>query len=248
MAGKGRGQGENAAKLENQIACIKYTIFCFNICAWMVAAALFALTVWIRAEPGFADWVDILQIHAYYIGIYILIGVSIIVMISSFLGCCSALMEHTVALYMFIGTQGFCFLFGTIGAAVLLSFSTIGSFVQPLIWDTITRLIMASSHHQPSRDILKMIQESVGCCGADGPNDYIVLKHPLPRECRDSVTGNAFFHGCVDELTWFLEDKSGWVAGLAMALALMHVINGVMSMVLVQALKKEEDEARTYRH
>lgn len=66
----------------------------------MVAAALFALTVWIRAEPGFADWVDILEIHAYYIGIYILIGMSIIVMVSSFLGCCSALMEHSLALFM----------------------------------------------------------------------------------------------------------------------------------------------------
>lgn len=49
------------------------------------------------------------------------------------------------------------------------------------------------------------------------------MRQPLPATCRDSVTGNAFFHGCVDELTWFLEDKSGWVAGLAMALATIHV-------------------------
>lgn len=51
----------------------------------------------------------------------------------------------------------------------------------------------------------------------------MVLRQPLPATCRDTVTGNAFFHGCVDELTWFLEDKSGWVAGLAMALATIHV-------------------------
>lgn len=53
----------------------------------------------------------------------------------------------------------------------------------------------------------------------------MILRQPLPLECRDTITGNAFFHGCVEELTWFLEDKSGWVAGLAMALALLHVIN-----------------------
>lgn len=35
MAGKGQGQGENAAKLEKNIACIKYTIFCFNVVAWV---------------------------------------------------------------------------------------------------------------------------------------------------------------------------------------------------------------------
>lgn len=51
----------------------------------------------------------------------------------------------------------------------------------------------------------------------------MVLRQPLPATCRDTVTGNAFFHGCVDELTWFLEDKSGWVAGLAMALATIQV-------------------------
>jgi hypothetical protein len=32
---KGEGKGESAAKLANQIACIKYTIFCFNIVAWV---------------------------------------------------------------------------------------------------------------------------------------------------------------------------------------------------------------------
>lgn len=63
----------------------------------------------------------------------------------------------------------------------------------------------------------------IGCCGADGSNDYIIMRQPLPSSCRDSVTGNAFFHGCVDELTWLLEDKSGWVAGLAMTLALIQV-------------------------
>lgn len=63
----------------------------------------------------------------------------------------------------------------------------------------------------------------IGCCGADGSNDYITMRQPLPSTCRDTVTGNAFFHGCVDELTWLLEDKSGWVAGLAMTLAFIHV-------------------------
>lgn len=108
----------------------------------------------------------------------------------------------------------------------------------------------------------------------------MLLRQPLPASCRDTVTGNAFFHGCVDELTWFLEDKSVWIAAIAIALStvcvsiiynsrgnlkkkrrpiLVHriikyfffcqqVIDAVMSIVLIQALKKEEEEARTYRH
>jgi hypothetical protein len=63
----------------------------------------------------------------------------------------------------------------------------------------------------------------IGCCGADGPNDYIQLLKPLPTECRNTVTGNAFFHGCVDELTWFLEDKAGWLAALTLAVCFINV-------------------------
>lgn len=35
MAGKGDGRGEGTAKLDGQIACIKYTLFCFNIMSWV---------------------------------------------------------------------------------------------------------------------------------------------------------------------------------------------------------------------
>ncbi len=67
----------------------------------------------------------------------------------------------------------------------------------------------------------------------------MVLRQPLPATCRDTVTGNAFFHGCVDELTWFLEDKSGWVAGLAMALATIQVslfIETMMNEILIYCI------------
>lgn len=63
----------------------------------------------------------------------------------------------------------------------------------------------------------------VGCCGASGPNDYLVLRKPLPNECRDSVTGNAYFHGCSDEFVWFLEDKSSWLTGIAFTLGFLQV-------------------------
>ena len=63
----------------------------------------------------------------------------------------------------------------------------------------------------------------VACCGSEGPNDYLNLRQPLPIECRDTITGHAFANGCVDELTWYLEDKSIWAAAMAMSLAMIHV-------------------------
>lgn len=63
----------------------------------------------------------------------------------------------------------------------------------------------------------------IGCCGADGPNDYLALRHALPTECRDTVTGNAFFYGCAEEVTWFLEYKSRWTTNIAIAIAALEV-------------------------
>ncbi|CAG9091591.1 unnamed protein product [Plutella xylostella] len=87
----------------------------------------------------------------------------------------------------------------------------------------------------------------IGCCGADGPVDYINLRKPLPSECRDSVTGNSYFHGCVDELTWYLEGKTAWLAAIVLASCMIAVVNAVMSLVLIKAVKKEEDEAINYK-
>jgi hypothetical protein len=63
-----------------------------------VGAGLFAFTLWIVAEPGFSEFIDMLDINAYYIGVYVLILCGLVVMIISFLGCCGALMEHVSAL------------------------------------------------------------------------------------------------------------------------------------------------------
>lgn len=71
--------------------------------------------------------------------------------------------------------------------------------------------------------LINALSFQIGCCGADGPNDYLNLMQPLPSQCRDTVTGNPFYHGCVDELTWYFEEKAGWVAGLAMVVCMLHV-------------------------
>ncbi|XP_060531747.1 tetraspanin-2A [Cylas formicarius] len=247
MAGKGDGEGEgNILKLENQIAVIKYVMLFTNVMGWMIGAVLFALCLWLRFEPGIQEWLDILSAGIFYVGIYILLIAAAVIMIVSFLGCLSALQENALFLLTYIGTQVFCFIAFLAGAAVLLDNSSRDSRLQPLIRESIRKLIM-NSHYETAKQQLSMIQEGIGCCGADGANDYLSLQQPLPTECRDTVTGNPFFHGCVDELTWFFESKCAWIAGLAMTICFVHVVNVVLSTVLIQALRKEEEQADTYR-
>ncbi|KAJ8675407.1 hypothetical protein QAD02_011193 [Eretmocerus hayati] len=236
----GRSQGSSGlGQLEKGIECVKYTLFCLSAVVWLVGTILFIVSAWLRLEPGFQEWIEFLDIGEFYIGIDILIVSSLLVFFISFVSCASALMEQQLALLVNAGLQGLCFLLGIIGTIVLLCFSTHDSAIQPLIKRSMTNLIV-NSHHEHVSVVLKMVQENIGCCGADGPNDYTNLMKPLPSECRDSVTGNAFFHGCVDELSWFLEARAIWVAGLALSLCMMHVVQAVLSLILIEAIKKEE--------
>jgi len=53
-----------------------------------------------RFEPMFEEWVEFLDLYEFYIGIYVLIVTSVIVMAIAFIGCAAALMEHILALYI----------------------------------------------------------------------------------------------------------------------------------------------------
>lgn len=61
---------------------------------------MFGLCIWMRLDPGFQEWVDFLDMDEFYIGIYILLAVSIFIIIITFVGCGVTLMEHTLGLYI----------------------------------------------------------------------------------------------------------------------------------------------------
>ncbi|XP_050298592.1 tetraspanin-2A [Anthonomus grandis grandis] len=247
MAGKGDGEGEgNILRLENQIAVLKYVLLFTNVLEWILGAAVFVLCLWLRFESGINEWLTILNALNFYIGVYILMIIAAIIMVVAVLGCMSALQENSVVLFAYIGAEAFSFILLLAGSAVLLDNSVRDSHFQPRVRESMRQLIM-NAQYEPARNTLAMIQEGIACCGADGPDDYLTLQQPIPTECRDTVTGNPFFHGCVDELTWFFEAKCAWIAALAMLMAFISVMNAVVSIILIQALKKEEEEADTYR-
>lgn len=82
----------------------------------------------------------------------------------------------------------------------------------------------------------------MGCCGGESYNDYINLNRAIPTECRDTVTGNTFFYGCADEITWLLETPAIWVAALALVLCAKKIVNAVLSTILIHLIVEEENE------
>ncbi len=55
--------------------------------------------------------------------------------------------------------------------------------------------------HNCDNDLLLCFCQ-VGCCGADGSEDFINALKPVPMECRDRVTGVEYVYGCQQQFAW----------------------------------------------
>ncbi|XP_039299587.1 tetraspanin-2A [Nilaparvata lugens] len=179
--------------------------------------------MFVRFDSDIQSWVDQLLISDFYWGVWILILFSAISVGVTFLSAASTITEHPTLLLANTGAQMLCFVVGMIGAAMLKDYSTYKSEIQPVIRRQMLRLISMYPEDYYATNVLKTIQENIGCCGADGANDYIGLKRALPAECRDTVTGNCYFHGCVDELTWTLDERCFWPIYIAITQCFLHV-------------------------
>lgn len=76
----------------------------------IIAASVFALCMWLRFEPGLGEWITKLELSSFYIGVYVLIIASAIMMIVSFIGCISALQENTVMILIVSTQQTFIYM------------------------------------------------------------------------------------------------------------------------------------------
>ena len=93
--------------------------------------------------------------------------------------------------------------------------------------------------------ILKIVQEYVECCGANGSEDYINHYKPVPYECRDMVKGTEFRYGCAQQFAWWLEPWSATLAGVCIFLLLVHVAQLVLSFKII---KQTRHYQRTYSY
>ena len=87
----------------------------------------------------------------------------------------------------------------------------------------------------------------VKCCGANGSEDYIAAKKPVPVECRDQVDGGEFSYGCAQQFAWWLEPWSAALAGICIFLLIVHIIQMVVTSKVMKQIRKY-DKAYDYEY
>ncbi|CAG0921602.1 unnamed protein product, partial [Notodromas monacha] len=135
---------------------------------------------------------------------------------------------------------GILFLMELAGAAYVLDNGIEYSKFSDWSKGRFTQLIMKYDDEHRSRRIMNMIQEFIGCCGSKGPMDYDRMGKEIPHECRNKVTGNVYKDGCSEVFAWYMETKSGWIAGIALTLCLLQLFGLAFGICLCRALQREK--------
>ncbi|XP_043192706.1 tetraspanin-2A-like [Amphibalanus amphitrite] len=234
------GKGNYVGPQEETIVCLKYTIFAFNFLSWLMGAIIFALGLWIRFDEDFQKWVKGLGMQHYWTGIYILMFIGLIVMVVSFFGCCGVITEARWMLKVFVLLLAVCFVFEMAGAAYTLSNGIYHSKIYPWLQNQLTGMVARYSYDKDARWVLDMIQEYVGCCGGNGSGDYQQWHIPTPNTCRDPIQGNEWANSCSQEITFMLQIKTGWIAGITLFLCFFQILMVLFAFCLHSALKSEE--------
>merc|ERR1711994_554985 len=95
-------------------------------------------------------------------------------------------------------------------------------------------LIYRMEYDDRARRIMKIIQEYVKCCGADGSDDYINALKPVPYECRDQITGNEYGFGCQQQLAWWLEPWTATLASICLLFMIVHCVQAVLTAKIIR--------------
>ncbi|XP_023338183.1 tetraspanin-2A [Eurytemora carolleeae] len=169
--------------------------------------------IWLRLDWGITNWVYTAQFTNFWSGIYIFFAGSCIGTVESIVGFC-ALINLSIRLIIVDQVSGLTsLLLQLVGLTCMLT-DSLGKpvgWIQDLIRDLIDPAQM--NNIMATENFLHNLYRIVECCGARGPDDYLMYDRSPPNACIDRYhAGGIFFkQGCGVGFSTYLKE---WSAGL----------------------------------
>jgi len=152
-------------------AVVKSLLFMINLIFWITGLCITALAVWLLSDPSF--YISMAQDElSYKTGLFIFLGIGILLFIIGFLGCCGALRESKVMLVLF-----FCILLLLMVIEISAAAWTYANIneLEEIVKDSVEETIRNEYGQVSARTVaFDAIQEGLACCGSDGPTDWEV--------------------------------------------------------------------------
>ncbi|KAK1796496.1 hypothetical protein P4O66_009529 [Electrophorus voltai] len=202
------------SKVQGGMKCVKYLLFVFNFIFWLSGSLVLAVGLWLRFDPSTTSFLNEDGVPAFFIAVYILIGVGGIMMLVGFFGCCGAVRESQCLLGSFFA----CLLviFGAEAAAGVFGFLNKDKIITEI---TINKV--ADNSSTTYQDILK-------CCWNRNNPSLCPNADSEPKDCTKAI------HDLFNEKLLIIGYVGIGIAGLM-------IIGMIFSMVLCCAIRNNRE-------
>ncbi|XP_012729207.1 CD9 molecule a isoform X1 [Fundulus heteroclitus] len=226
------------AALSGGERCIKFLMFAFNLVFWLAGTAVLAIGLWLKLDSqtkGLFEGPD--PPYVFYTGVYILIGVGVLMMVVGFLGCCGAIQESPWMLGLF-----FFFLliiFGIVIAAGIWGFSNQTKVVNDI---SATYTQMYNSYKKTGDESLKkalrVIHDGLYCCGVKG-----AMEETEPDLCprAEQQLEKLITKKCPEVIEEVFFSKLHIIGGVGITIGVVLVFGLIFSMLLCCAIRKSRE-------
>jgi len=227
----------------------KWGLMILNALVFFTALVTFSITIWIRFDLNFKEYVRETGWYSYFYCTYVIMIGMVIVIVNTLSSSYGVGTDSRGWITFGSWVWPVCWLFELSGAIAICIYGIEESdtLIKQLT-NVFMELVYKYDTDPRASRIMRMIQEEVGCCGANGSEDYIGVGKPVPFECRDPVMGREYGAGCAQQLAWWLEPWTATLAGICCFLMLVHVGQIVLASKLNRRLREYYDYDQAYEY
>lgn len=217
--------------------CIKYSMFLANFFIFLGGAVVLGIGVWTLLDKAF---ITELTGSSMFLGaVYILIATGGLVTLIAFLGCVGAVKEVKCMLLTY-------FLIVFIVFVTMLVGGVLGYVFRENVRKNTDYKMRSTLADYNSKPIIRRAwdetQESLQCCGVDGPSDW---KSRIPSSCckmgpdgkqEECEISKAFKKGCLDVAVSAARDHAGIIGTAGVIVACIMLLGMIFSCILFKMI------------
>jgi len=225
-------QGVSEDELRRAINIHRIILIGLFLITLLIGLITFAICIWVRFDLDFWQWVISIEWYTYWYAMYPTLIAMVCVVILSLSGLYgSANYVRYGWLTFVLWSYVVMFFFHIICATVITVY---GVEESPVLVNELSEVFLKLVYNwddvAQDNHMLRQIMEYVGCCAADGSDDFINIKKEVPFECRDRTTGSEWTYGCQQAMAWWLEPWSAFLA----ASNCLFIITDVFGVFLIK--------------
>merc|ERR1711915_292411 len=210
---------------------LQYTLFIINVGMLIIALANFSICIWIRFDLDFWEWIEEIGWYTYWNCTYVVMIAMLFHAANSLLSAFGTWMENRALILTSMVLRVFIWILTVVGAVLICLYGVEESkLLINELNEIFLNLIYKWDSDERARRVMTMIQEYVGCCGAENNRyDYINAHKMVPKSCKHPVTGNSYRYECPQMVAWWLEPWTGTLAGVSLGFCILDILIMVIS-------------------